>query len=161
MYMRLIVAGRVVTQIANRELQNTYDIDHFMFFLMLLLHEAGGVMEQRVLVERALSNKQSVTAGLNRLERKGMIQRRPSVVDGRNRSVVATATGTSIFNEIRWSESRKGFIRAIESDIETKDGKRLAHLLGELIRNAAELYVGTDYPWLENIAGMEERRPSS
>jgi DNA-binding MarR family transcriptional regulator len=104
----------------------TFDVTMAEYSVLALLGEAGpGGMRMSELAERRLMSTGGFTRLADRLERRGLIQRRPAAVDGRGSEAVLTKEGRSLLRKA-WRKQH-GQLRELFFDrLDQNDLSRLA-----------------------------------
>lgn len=85
-------------------LLQTHGVTANQFVLLSVLAE-GKALSQQELVRRASSDANTIRAMLVRLERSGLVSRRPHQTDGRARSVALTVKGRNAYATL-WAQSQ-------------------------------------------------------
>lgn len=106
----------------------TVDVSMAEYSVLALLGEAGAKgMRMSELAERRLMSSGGFTRLADRLERRGLIQRRPSAVDGRGSEAVLTKEGRALLRKA-WRKQH-GQLRELFFDrLDQKDLSRLADI---------------------------------
>ncbi|HEU5008278.1 MAG TPA: MarR family transcriptional regulator [Jatrophihabitantaceae bacterium] len=106
----------------------TVDVSMAEYSVLALLGEAGPTgMRMSELAERRLMSSGGFTRLADRLERRGLIQRRPSAVDGRGSEAVLTREGRALLRKA-WRKQH-GQLRELFFDrLDQKDLSRLADI---------------------------------
>lgn len=98
------------------------------YSVLALLGEAGPAgMRMSELAERRLMSTGGFTRLADRLERRGLIQRRPSAVDGRGSEAVLTRQGRSLLRKA-WRQQHAQLRELFFDRLDQKDLSRLADI---------------------------------
>lgn len=89
-------AHSAITRELERELHDGRGLSLGWYDILLQLHEAGGRLRMQYLARALLVNKSSLTRQVDRLEEAGLVERVPSVEDGRGYHAVITKEGRDV-----------------------------------------------------------------
>lgn len=108
------------------------DVSMAEYSVLALLGEAGrDGMRMSELAERRLMSSGGFTRLADRLERRGLIQRRPSAVDGRGSEAVLTAAGRALLRKA-WRKQHAQLRELFFDRLDRNDLRRLADIWARL-----------------------------
>lgn len=106
----------------------TLDVSMAEYSVLALLGEAGpSGMRMSELAERRLMSTGGFTRLADRLERRGLIQRRPSAVDGRGSEAVLTKDGRALLRKA-WHKQHAQLRELFFDRLDQKDLTRLTDI---------------------------------
>ena len=86
-------AGVALSQVLGHELEEAQQLPLSWYDVLLKLHEAGGTLRMQELANAVLLSKSGVTRLVDRMERDGLVERRPCASDRRGWLAVLTPQG--------------------------------------------------------------------
>lgn len=93
-WRRYLVAHAKITRMLEAELLATEDLSLVFYDVLVQLSESpGGTLRMTDLADAVLLSRSGVTRLVERLEQGGLVERRPTAVDGRGVQAVLTAAG--------------------------------------------------------------------
>ena len=118
-----------------------FDLTHVQFVLLAVLASMSeGMVTQRDLAERAVTDPMMTSQVLRTLEGKGLIERHPHPSDGRARTLTITPAGVLVVNRANAAveETDRSYFSTL--------GSETRHFTDCLVRLSAAANVGKDEP---------------
>ncbi len=98
-WTRVVQASRLLEEVLARQLSQDHGMTHSDYEVLVLLDSAGGRLRMSTLASRAVSSSQKLTKTVDRLERRGWVERVPVPGDGRGLEAVLLPAGRSALAE--------------------------------------------------------------
>lgn len=137
-WLHMLRITRRGARAAAQQLQ-PWDLSYAQFDLLAQVGSAEGISQQE-LAERLLVTQGNITQLLDKMERRGLVQRCP---EGRTNRVVLTASGRQLFAQVvpaheDWQAGRF-------AGLSIEEQTQLMHLLAKLDRAQRQVIQSTDF----------------
>lgn len=147
--LSVVLTGTLLTQ-AGTAFFRQYKLTEAQFNVLFALHYADHALTQTELGRRLVVTRASVTSLIDKLEEKGLVERRTVPGNRRSYHVIRTKKGRDLFNEVE--PKYRARIHHSMSGLSEKDQETLISLL-ERVREA----VAT----VEQFHPVPRRRPTA
>lgn len=120
MWLAFIGAGALVDREIDQRLKEDAGLSHLQYEILVWLHEAPGhAMRMTELAERLINSKSGLTYQIGRLEKTGLVRRRPC--ESNSRGVMAELTGQGLAMLERAAPGHVAAVRELVVDVLTPE----------------------------------------
>jgi DNA-binding MarR family transcriptional regulator len=138
LWLRVLTLHNMIEARVRRKLREGYDVTLPRFDVMAALYNAPEGMSMGGVSRRLMVSNGNVTGIVERLEREGLVHRRPQPEDRRRHLVRLTDAGREAFEEMAAEHER--WIANMLSALSEDEARRLYELLGKAKRSVLESY---------------------
>lgn len=138
LWLRVLTLHNMIEARVRRKLREGYDVTLPRFDVMAALYNAPEGMSMGGVSRRLMVSNGNVTGIVERLEREGLVHRRPQPEDRRRHLVRLTDAGREAFEEMAAEHER--WIANMLSALSEDEARQLYELLGKAKRSVLESY---------------------
>ena len=132
-----LVAHARVTELLDAELRERHDLPLAWYDVLVQLSEAGGDLTMSTLADRVLLSRSNCTRLVDRMQRDGLVERRPDPDDHRRVHAVLTADGRAVLRRAARTHLA-GIDRWFTSALDEGAGTAIGPALDEISRRASD-----------------------
>lgn len=131
-------AGVALTGVLEQELEEAQQLPLSWYDVLLKLHEAGGELRMQELANAVLLSKSGLTRLIDRMERDGLVDRRPCASDRRGWLAVLTPQG-----EARLRQASPVHLQGIERHfgrlVDEREARTISEVCERVLAHVAQL----------------------
>ena len=132
LWLRLLSTSNLIEQHIRGRLRSEFGITLPQFDVLSELERAGEAQTMSALSQRLLVSNGNITGVVDRLEREGLVRRRPAARDRRVLYIELTAKGGALFQ--RMAKAHQAWLTALFNELPPDDISQLSDRLGQLKR---------------------------